>query len=53
MSRKMDNVVVRAGREYEITDRRLFNWDGPKPCGRRNASNSVLSHWSSHVRICS
>lgn len=25
MSRNMDNVVVRAGREYEITDRRLFN----------------------------
>ncbi|KAK7298980.1 hypothetical protein VNO77_46303 [Canavalia gladiata] len=25
MSRNMDNVVVRAGREYEITDRRLFH----------------------------
>lgn len=25
MSRNMDNVVVRAGREYEITDRRLIN----------------------------
>ena len=25
MSRNMDNVVVRAGREYEITDLRLFH----------------------------
>jgi len=41
--RNMDNVVVRAGREYEITARRLINWDGGKPCYRRNASKSVLS----------
>ena len=45
MSRNMDNVVVRAGREYEITDRRLFRAEAllAKECIQQCSVSLALS----------